>query len=378
MIKEIDLGTISFADPLYLWLLVVPGILLVLWAWQVVRRRADARRYVRERVLPVHEQYTLAGDLAFWLCLIVAASLCIFALARPQARIAVVRRAGADFVILQDGSSSMYVSDVKPDRWRRSVRFLREFGEALSWKGDRVALALFAHLTAPQVRLTKDPTSLFFFLDHLGERSPFRLEDIATWDTNIEDGIYWGVRLVEKDEELFGKTKNPKAFIVISDGQAWSGNVATALAAARGRGIVVHVVGVGTTSGGFIPEAAGPDGVVTASGFFPVKQKPRFSTIHSVLDRDSLRTIARAGGGEYFELGREADRDVAFKIISSVRRRAEVAQQEESQEELYWRFLFAAGVLLCLGTFVLKEGVELWWQAAGAVTAILILASVIG
>ena len=125
----------------------------------------------------------------------------------------------------------MYVTDVKPDRWRRSIRFLRTFAEALSWKGDRVALALFAHLASPQVRLTRDPNALFFFLDHLGDRSPFRLEDIPTWDTNIEEGIRWGLKLVEKDEELFGKSGNPTAFVVITDGQAWSGSVAVGAAA---------------------------------------------------------------------------------------------------------------------------------------------------
>ena len=370
----IDFTTLRFAEPLYLWLLVAPAILLGLWGWQVSRRRADARRFARDRVLPLRERYSMVGDLAFWLCLLVAASLCIVALARPQARVSVERRAGADFVILQDGSSSMYVNDVRPDRWQRSVQFLKAFAEALSWRGDRVALALFAHLAAPQIRLTKDPNALFFFLDHLGEQSPFRLEDISTWDTNIEEGIYWGLRLVEKDEELYGATKNPKAFVVISDGQAWSGNVASAIQQARQRGIVIHVVGVGTAGGGLIPEGAGPDGITTRDGFFPVtRTERRFSNIRGVLDRESLRRIAVAGGGEYFELGRQPDRDVAFSIIASVRRRAEVVQEDESQEELFWRFLFAAAVFLGLGTFLLKEGVELWWQAAGAVAAILII-----
>ena len=161
--------------------------------------------------MPVRERFTLAGDLAFWLCRSSSPSaLCIVALARPQARVTIVRKAGADIVILQDGSASMYVKDVKPDRWRRSMQFLRAFADALSWKGDRVALAIFAHTAAPQVRLTKDPNSFFFFLDHLGEHSPFRLEDTPTWDTNIETGIDWGVKLVEKDQELFGKIEEPE------------------------------------------------------------------------------------------------------------------------------------------------------------------------
>ena len=362
---RIDFGTFRFAEPLYLWLLVVTGLLLVLWIWQVVRRRADARRCVTERVLPVAERYGLFGDLAFWSCLIVAASLCIVALARPEARVSVVRNTGADIVLLQDGSASMFVRDVEPNRWRRSIRFVRAFADALSWKGDRVALALFAHLASPQLRLTRDPNPLFFFIDHLGEESPYRLEDDTTWDTNIEEGLYWGIKLVEKDEELYGKSKNAKAFVVISDGQAWTGTVANGLAMARKRDTPVYVVGVGTTGGGLIPEPPRPNGVVVPT---PTR---------AVLDRDSLRQIARAGGGEYYELGREPDRDIATKIIVAVKRRAMTNQRVENYEELYWRFLFAAGVFLCLGAFLVKSATELWWQAAGALGAVLILARAI-
>jgi Ca-activated chloride channel family protein len=364
VVRGIDFSTLTFGEPLYLWLLAVPGALLILWIVQVFRRRADTRRYMQERVVPVKERFTLAGDLSFWFTLLLAASLCIVALARPQARVVIVRKAGADIVILQDGSASMYVKDVKPDRWQRSVQFLRVFADSLSWKGDRVALALFAHTVAPQLRLTKDPNSFFFFLDHLGEHSPFRLEDTPTWDTNIEKGIDWGIKLVETDQQLFGKVKNPKGFVVITDGQAWSGDVAISLLAARQRKIPVNVVGVGTIGGGMIPEAPRADGTTPPP------------TIRAVLDRESLQQIAGAGGGEYFEIGHEPDRDVAFKIINSVKRQAVAsleAQAEESREELYWQFLFAAGLLLCLGTFVLKERTELWWQAAGAITAALIL-----
>lgn len=364
MITRVDFRTVAFGEPLYLWLLVVPAALAVLWIVQVVRRRADVRRYVEARIVPVRERYTLFGDFAFWLSLIVASASCIVALARPQATVTIVRKPGADIVVLQDGSASMYVKDVAPDRWRRSVQFLRSFADALSWQGDRVALALFAHTAAPQLRLTKDPNAFFFFLDHLGEHSPFRLEDAPTWDTNIEKGIDWGLKLVEKDEQLFGRNKNPKGFVVVTDGQAWSGDVAIALQTARQRNIPVNVVGVGTARGGMIPEAPRPDGTVPPP------------TIHAILDRDSLRQIARAGGGEYFEIGRESDRDVAFRIIDSVRRHATAsaeAQAEVSREELYWQFLFAAAVVLCAGTFLLKERAELWWQVAGALAAVLLL-----
>jgi Ca-activated chloride channel family protein len=360
-----DLATFRFAEPVWLWLLVLPAALLVLLAWRVARRRIEVRRLKARRTVPVRERYAAAGDLAFWLAVLIAASLGIVALARPQARLSVLQKTRTDLVILQDGSASMYVNDLRPDRWRRSIQFLRTFAEALSWQGDRVALALFAQLAAPQVRLTTDPNALFFFLDHLANRSPFPLESVPTWDTNIEEGIRWGLRLVEQDEELFGPSGNPKAFVVVSDGQAWSGTVATALQAARERSVPVYVVGVGTTAGGMIPEPARPDGT---------RPPP---VIRSILDRESLARIAAAGGGEYFEIGTESDRAVVFRIIDRLTRRSDVAQQVETFHELYWRMLMAAAVILCLGTLALRRRTELAWQAAGAAAAVLLLGTII-
>ena len=50
------------------------------------------------------------------------------------------------------------------------------------------------------------------------------------------------------------EANNTKAFVLISDGQSWSGEVAKSLALAQGRGMPLSVVGVGTTAGGIIPD----------------------------------------------------------------------------------------------------------------------------
>ena len=355
----VDLRSVSFDEPLYLWLLVVPGVLLLMSMWRLVRRRGDGRRLDRDRVVPVGERRPPLGDLAFWMAVALATSLCVVALARPVARVSVMRQASADIVILQDGSASMHVADIQPNRWRRSVQFLRAFGEALSWRGDRVALAIFAFHAAPQVRLTKDPNALFFFIDHLGDQPPFPLQDDPTWSTNIEEGVSWGLKLVEMDERLFGKTGNPKAFLVISDGQAWSGTVARALAEARARGVLIYTVGVGTTGGGTIPD--------------PLGRPP----LHAALDRASLAEIARAGGGQYFEIGREPDSYVAARIINSIRRRIPATQVTADTEELYWPLLFAAAVVICLGTFLVRRRAELFWVAAGAILTVIVVANMV-
>src|SRR6478752_4790873 len=165
----IDLETVRFAQPQYLWLLIVPGVLLVGWVWQLAARRRDARRYRQHRRRPVRERFPIFGSLVFWLCLILASGFLVLALSRPTATAALVRTAGVDLVVLQDGSASMRTMDVPGNRWQRSMRFLRVLGESLAWKDDRMAMALFAHIAAPQVRLTKDPNTFFFFLDHLAQ-----------------------------------------------------------------------------------------------------------------------------------------------------------------------------------------------------------------
>jgi len=360
VLTGIDLNSVRFADPLYLWLLILPAALLVVWVWQLSRRRRDARRFRQHRRLPVRERFPIFGGLAFWLCLILATALTTLALARPTAAVSLVRTAGVDLVILQDGSASMRTPDVTGNRWQRSIRFLRVLGESLTWKDDRIAMALFAHIAAPQVRLTRDPNTFFFFLDHLEQVSPFRLEDDTTWDTNIELGIAWGMRLIEKDTELYGKSPNAKAFVLVTDGQAWSGEVARSLKIARSNDVPVFVVGVGTTVGGLIPDVPRK----------PNDTSPVEPPIHSSLDRTSLATIANAGGGEYMELDREGDREISNKIIDAARRRSGSRGLQLESEELYWRCLAAAAVLMFVGLLFLQERVELWLQAAGAGVAL--------
>jgi Ca-activated chloride channel homolog len=349
--------TISFAEPQFLWLLAAPAVLLVLWVWRLVRHVHDRRGFSQHRRLPVRERLTLFGGLLFWLSLTGALALTIAAMARPTAVVPLPRSAGADIVVLQDGSASMRVRDVGGDRWQRSVQFLRTLGESLKWKDDRIALALFAHVAEPQIRLTRDPNTYFFFLDHLARESPFRLEDDPTWDTNIEQGVFWGLRLIAKDEELHGRSPNGKVFVLVSDGQAWSGEVARAMKLARDQGIPIFAVGVGTISGGMIPDPKRAAARTTGDARPPA--------IHATLDRESLEAIATAGGGQYLELGRESDRAIANRIISAARRSAGPLGVESTARDLYWQCLLAAACLLAAGIVFMQERAELWLYTLG-------------
>ena len=65
--------------------------------------------------------------------------------------------------------------------------------------------------------------------------------------------------------------------------------------------------------------------------------------------------LAVAGGGEYFEIGDEPDRIVAFRIVDRLRRRADIVKEVESFDELYGRVLMAAAVVLVIGITFLRK-----------------------
>lgn len=353
---KIDVSQITFAEPAFLWLLAAPVLLLALWVWRLARRRADVQLLAAERTLPIRERYALVGDLPFWLCAILAGALLVLALARPQGPATAVRQGGLDIVLLVDGSASMRVRDVAGDRWQRAMRFLRTLGDSLSWHSDRIALSLFAHIATPQIRLTTDPNTFLFFLDHLDQEPPFRVQEVTTWDTNAELGIYWGLRLIERDEEIHGKNANARMFVLVSDGELWSGEAAVSIKRSVARGVPIFTVGVGTLAGGALPEFRDDRGQIVVDPEVPTTSR---------LDRAGLQRIAAAGGGQYFELDRDGDRRIANQIIDAGRKMAPSLGAVQEAEDLYWRFLFLAAAFPFVGALFLRDRPELWLQLLG-------------
>ena len=165
--------------------------------------------------------------------------------------------------------------------------------------------------------------------------------------------------MIDLDTELYGRRRSTRVFVIVSDGQDWSGEVSDALSLARDRDISVYVVGVGTTAGGFIPDLPP----------HPYEQRP--PPIHSSLNRRSLRAIAEAGGGQYHEIGTESDTTIALKILSDVQQRSQLIDRQEKFAELYWSLLATAGMFLGLGTLLIRDRSRLLWQFA--ITAIAIV-----
>jgi Ca-activated chloride channel family protein len=356
----------TFGAPGALWLLAVPAVLALLWTWRTALRWRDVRTVRTARVVPWRERHGLFGGLSAWLCLVAAAACLVGAVARPRGTATAMGRAGVDIVVLADASASMHVTDVAGGRWARSMAFLRALGDALSWQDDRVALAAFAHIATPQIRLTRDPNTVFFFLDHLGARPPYRLEDDTTWNTDLEQAVAWGLRILEKDEELLGPSPNARVFVMLSDGEAWSGQVAKSIDRARDARVPIFVVGVGTLAGDWLP----------AVEVAPTEEPAPHAI--SRLNRASLMRIADSANGQYFELDRDADRDIANAIVDAGRRLAPPRPAEPTVVEFYPRLLLAAIVLAGLSLLFARGRVEGWLQFGLAALALAVVTRVLG
>jgi Ca-activated chloride channel family protein len=346
--------TFRFAQPLSLWFFAVLGALVLLWVVRLVQRRHDLGRLQYSRIIPFPERFRFAGPLVFQGCLLLAVATTVIALAQPQ-KLTVSDTDPVDLIILQDGSASIRVTDVHPDRWQRSMKFLRTLVETLPWKDDRMGLAVFANHALPQVRLVRDPNTVIFFIEHLAGGSPFALEENTSWDTNAYEGFRWGIKLIVKDEEYYGKNANPKALILLSDGDQFSGEIIPAIAEARRLRIPIHVVGVGSTMGGLIPLPKPPaeQSEVNKIRYHVEWERKRAGIpqerIHSSIDRDSLRRIAALGGGRYFELDTEPDAVIASKIINDVRKLGRSPGGQKVFGDIYWQFLLAAALFFGLG-----------------------------
>ena len=147
-------------------------------------------------------------------------------------------REGIDIFILIDTSVSMDAIDVKPSRIEKAKyelgRLLTELG------GNRAGIIAFAgsaHLHCP---LTTDYSAARLFLNMIDTNL------IIEQGTDLAQAIRLALNNIE-DEEKF------KLLVIVSDGEDHQGEALLLAEEAKERGIIIHTIGIGTSSGGPIP-----------------------------------------------------------------------------------------------------------------------------
>jgi len=185
-----------------------------------------------------------------------------------------VERRGLDIVICIDTSRSMLVQDLQPSRLERAKREVNGLLQLVG--GDRVALVAFSGDVRNVSPLTRDRETVRWFLSSL---SP---------EDNLKGGTDLGAALEHALDLFDGRTGAHEAIVLLTDGEDLEGTGLAAAEQARERGIRVYVVGMGTETGGKIPDPS--------EGFV---RDETGSEVVSALDGTTLAQIADATDGAY-------------------------------------------------------------------------------
>jgi Ca-activated chloride channel family protein len=269
----------KFANPEYLYLLVLVPVLVVMHVLSNLRRRRKLAEYgdaeLLSRLMP--DASSVRPNIRF-LLLFASYTLCCFLLARPQfgSKQETITRKGIETVIALDISNSMLAEDVAPSRLDKSKRIISNLVDR--FQDDKVGLIVFAGDAFVQLPITSDFISAKVFLNAI---SPGL---ISRQGTDIKTAIELATRSFTPNEGV------GKAIIIITDGEDFEGGAVEAAAAAAEKGYQIYVMGVGLPTGTPIPGER--------RGEFRKDKDGNVVMTH--LNEEMCRNIAAAGKGAYF------------------------------------------------------------------------------
>jgi len=335
----------SFARPEYLSLvLLLPlaaAVALMLW---VRRRQAVARAVADAALLERLGAGGLAAvPLSRIVLLCVAAAVLGVAAAGPRwgTRRVEGRSTSRSAVLALDVSKSMLASDVRPSRLERERLFVRRLLREMA--GDRLGLVVFAGRAYVLSPLTVDHGALNLYVDALDPGI------VSQGGSSIASAIMQSTDLARGASETAGD----RAVVLISDGEALEDEDAVMQAAERAvaAGVIVHTVGIGTSSGAPVPEL---DAGGRTSGEFKRDENGR--VVISRLNGNLLAEVARRTGGRYIESDHAGAMERLLGALGGMSRVDAESGQRTEPREREGIFLAIALLLLLLDTWLERGG----------------------
>lgn len=269
-----------FAEPTYLWLLLLIPVLAAMRLLLVRSRRRKLRMFGdKELLLQLSPGYSKYRPLVKFLLMLSALALIIVMLARPQmgTKITNDKREGIETIIALDISNSMLAEDVTPSRLDKSKLMVENLVD--HFRNDKIGLIVFAGDAFVQLPITSDYVSAKMFLQDIEPSL------IATQGTDIGEALNLAMHSFTQD------TSVGKAIIVITDGEDHEGDAEKMAAAAQKSGINVFILGIGSASGAPIPLAEG--------GYM---KDHAGQTVMTKLNEDMCKRVAEAGKGTYIHV----------------------------------------------------------------------------
>jgi Ca-activated chloride channel family protein len=233
----------------------------------------------------------------------------------------------SDIFLAIDISESMNARDVPSSRMERAKAIAEEI--AISRRGDRIAIILFAGSAYLQMPLTTDIGAIITSIRSIST-------DMAgTQGTDIAAALDIAIQNT-KD-----KSPTSRAVIIISDGEDHINGATISAKSARKRQMLVSTIAVGTIEGDRIPTLFG--------GREEYKRDDQGKVINSQVNIEMLNDIAKAGGGKLYSYhdGQKLISELNANLIHLSKEVQQVKSISQAQP-YYW--IFAILALICILT----------------------------
>ena len=295
----------QFLWPFMLWLLLLVPVLIVLYMLAQRRRQRYALRYASLSL--VKEALGRGPGLRRHIppaLFIAGVAVMLFALARPATVVTLPAQEGTVILTL-DVSGSMRAQDLKPDRLEAAKAAARSFVEKQP-PGVKIGVVSFSDNAFLVQAPTNDKVAIQAAINRLTPQRGTAIGSalLTSLDAIFEDANAEGGAPVSSEEPTPTPTPLPQGVyepaivVLLTDGESNRGprplDVVNQLAA---RGIRVYTVGVGTTQG-----------TVLSTGGRSMRVR---------LDEDTLKAVAEATNGTYYNASTEKDLKAIYDNLST-------------------------------------------------------------
>jgi Ca-activated chloride channel homolog len=324
-----------FAHPEFLFLLLLIPVLIGVFIYTILQKKKRISEFGNPELLAglMPNVSKSRPQIKFYLQ-IAALLFLVIVLAQPQfgTKLDESKREGIEVMIALDVSNSMNAQDIQPSRLEKAKLTLSKLIDGMS--NDKVGLVVFAGNAYTQLPITVDYVSAKMFLSSI--------------NTNIvpRQGTAIGSAIDLCLKSFPEKSKSGRAIILITDGENHEDDAVGAAKLAAEKGVVVHVIGMGTSQGAPIP----------VDGTMSFKKDNEGNVVVSKLNEEMCRNISVSGGGIYV---RADNNNTAYKVISKELdklAKADIKTKVFSEyNEQFQSFAIFALVLLLVDFFVLER-----------------------
>jgi Ca-activated chloride channel homolog len=314
------MNNVTFANPLFLYLLVVVPAMIAFYVIKQHKTTASLRMPGLQPFESTKKTFRHYLRHIMFGMKTLAIGLLIVVLARPQTtnRFQDSSTEGIDIVLTLDISGSMLARDFRPDRLEASKNVATEFISGRPY--DRIGLVVFSGESFTQCPLTTDHAVLINLLREIKSGM-------------IEDGTAIGMGLATAVNRIKDSEAKSKVIILLTDGVNNRGEIAPATAAdiAKTYGIRVYTIGVGT-------QGVAPYPVQTPYG-------TQYQDMQVEIDEGILQEISNTTGGKYF---RATDNDKLVQVYKEIDKLEKSKIDVKQLSRKYEKYMLPALIAFCL------------------------------